>query len=151
MSTYVCPPLVYQLIAGLSLPTEREENVRTDIFAAHCALLSSTRIVTTTSQQQVGGASDTMETPDTPLTLLPTQVLALMAAVSRQVRDKSPKTQLGCFTLLTSLVIVLPGALDEHMGVLLPKLLFSLTLVGEDWGGEVCVCLFRGVRFNRFW
>ena len=65
-----------------------------------------------------------METPDT---LLPTQVPALVAALSRQVRDKSPKTQLGCFTLLTSLVTVLPRALDDHMGMVLPGLLFSLT------------------------
>ena len=107
--------------------SEREENVKTDIFAAYCALLSSTRIVTTTSQQQVGGASDTMETADTPLALLSTQVPALVTALSRQVRDKSPKTRLGCFTLLTSLVTVLPGALDDHMGVVLPGLLFSLT------------------------
>lgn len=116
-----CPP------SSFSLPAEREENVKTDIFAAYCALLSSTRIVTTTSQQQVGGASDTMETADTPLALLSTQVPALVAALSRQVRDKSPKTRLGCFTLLTSLVTVLPGALDDHMGVVLPGLLFSLT------------------------
>ena len=108
--------------------TEREENVKTDIFAAYCALLSSTRIVTTTSQQQqVGGASDTMETADTPLALLSTQVPAIVAALSRQVKDKSPKTRLGCFALLTSLVTVLPGALDDHMGVVLPGLLFSLT------------------------
>lgn len=112
-----------------SLPiAEREENVKTDIFAAYCALLSSTRIVTTTSQQQqVGGASDTMETADTPLALLSTQVPAIVAALSRQVKDKSPKTRLGCFALLTSLVTVLPGALDDHMGVVLPGLLFSLT------------------------
>ena len=31
------PPLGYLLTSsGLSLPTKREENVRTDIFAAHC-------------------------------------------------------------------------------------------------------------------
>ena len=68
-----------------------------------------------------------METPDTPLALLPTQVPALVAALSRQVRDKIPKTQLDCFTLLTSLVTVLPEALDNHMGVVLLGLLFSLT------------------------
>ena len=72
-----------------------------DIFCSHCALLSSTRIVTTTCKQQVDGALDTMETSDMPFALLPTQVLTLVTTLSRQVRDKSPKTQLGCFTLLT--------------------------------------------------
>ena len=50
-----------------------------------------------------------------------------MATFSRQVRDKSPKTRLDCFTFLTSLVTVLTGALDDHMGVVLPGLFFSLT------------------------
>ena len=80
-----------------------------------------------TSQQQVGRALETMETAGTPLTLLPTQVPTLVATFSHQVRDKSPKTRLGCFTRLTSLVTVLSEALDDHMGVVLPELLFSLT------------------------
>ena len=58
---------------------------------------------------------------------LSTQVPALVAALSRQVRDKSPNTQLGCFTLLTSLVTVLRGAFDDHMGVVLTTVLFDVS------------------------
>ena len=73
-----------------------------------------------------------METPDTPLTLLPTQVLALMAAVSRQVRDKSPKTWLDCFTLLTSLVIVLPRGFERPHG---SGAAATTVLSDVSWGG----------------
>ena len=83
--------------------------------------------VVTTISKQVGRALETMKTAGMTLSLLPTQVPALVAALSRQVRDKSSKTRLDCFTLLTSLVTVPPGALDDHMGVVLPVLLISLT------------------------
>ena len=58
-----------------------------------------------------------------PLVILTHPGTRPMTALSRQVRDKSPKTQLGCFTLLTSLVTVLPGALDDHMEIVLTTVL----------------------------
>ena len=60
-----------------SLPlSEQEETVKTDIFAAYCTLLSSTQIVTSTSQQQKGGASEMV---DTPLIFLPAQTPTILA------------------------------------------------------------------------
>ena len=110
---------------------EREENVKTDIFAAYCALLSSTKIVVTTQQS---GAVDAMETADNPLSLLATQVPSIVKALSKQMKERSLRTRQGCFTLFTSLVTILPGALDSHMDVIIPGVLFSLTYV-------VCVCV----------
>ena len=64
-----------------------------------------------------------------PLTLLHTQIPALVKALHKQLKDKSVKTRQGCFSLLTSLVTVLPGALDDHIGAIVPGILYSLKLV----------------------
>ena len=69
-----------------SLPPSLQQSART---LASCALLSSTWIVTTTFQQQVGGALDAVETAGTPFTLASTRVPAIMAALCWQVRSGS--------------------------------------------------------------
>ena len=114
---------------------EREENVKADIFAAYRALLNITWSKPRTSQQQPAGEPEAMEVSDTPVTLLSGQIQAIVKALHRQLKDKSVKTRQGCFSLLTALVTVLPGALDEHVGAIVPGILFCLKLVC------VCVCV----------
>ena len=125
---------------------EREENVKTDIFTAYRALLSVTQ-----SQSVIqSGDADGMEVTDrcvsvlvampppppafshtpfpvcSPIALLGTQVEAIVKALHKQLRDKSVKTRQGCFSLLTSLITVLPGALGSHVGALVPGILYCL-------------------------
>ncbi|XP_012944580.1 cullin-associated NEDD8-dissociated protein 1 [Aplysia californica] len=98
---------------------EREENVKTDIFHAYIALLKQTRPVIV-----VGG--DNMEEEEGPLNMLQAQIPDIVRAVHRQLREKSIKTRQGCFSLLTELVLVLPGALDQHLSSLMPGIQYSL-------------------------
>ena len=49
-----------------------------------------------------------------------------MKALHRQMKEKSIKTRQGCFSLLTELILVLPGALASHMNLLVPGVQFSL-------------------------
>jgi hypothetical protein len=55
-----------------------------------------------------------------PLSLLLADVGPLMKAAARQLGDKSPKTRVGMFTVLHTLVGVLPGSVAEHIGMLVP-------------------------------
>lgn len=114
----VSPPLIARF-------KEREENVKADIFAAYRALLNRTKPLSSSAKQPLS-EGDAMETADSPLTLLHTQIPALVKALHKQLKDKSVKTRQGCFSLLTSLVTVLPGALDEHIGAIVPGILYSL-------------------------
>ena len=61
-----------------------------------------------------------------PLALLHSQVPGIVKALHKQLKDKSVKTRQGCFSLLTALVTVLPGALDDHIGAIVPGILYSL-------------------------
>ena len=58
--------------------------------------------------------------------MLNSQVEAIVRALHRQLRDKSVKTRQGCFSLLTSLITVLPGALGNHVGAIVPGILYCL-------------------------
>lgn len=108
-----------------SFLAEREENVKADIFAAYRALLSITWSKPAVVQQ-VPGDSEAMEVSDTPVALLSGQIQAIVKALHRQLKDKSFKTRQGCFNLLTALVTVQPGALDEHVGAIVPGILFCI-------------------------
>ncbi|EEC03282.1 tip120, putative, partial [Ixodes scapularis] len=50
----------------------------------------------------------------------------LVRALGRPLREKGLKTRQGCLCLLTELLLVLPGALANHLPQLLPGLQFSL-------------------------
>jgi hypothetical protein len=105
---------------------EREENVKADIFHAYIALLKQTK----PAVQSSAFDDDSMETSSSssnPVTLLQSQIPALVKALHRQMREKSIKTRQGCFALLTNLITVLPGALTEHMAALIPGIQFSLS------------------------
>jgi cullin-associated NEDD8-dissociated protein 1 len=58
--------------------------------------------------------------------MLQAQVSTMVQSLHRQLREKSIKTRQGCFALLTELVIVMPGALNDHLHLIVPGILFSL-------------------------
>ena len=71
--------------------------------------------------------------------MLAAQIPDVVRAVHRQLREKSVKTRQGCFSLLTELVLVLPGALGVHLSSLMPGVQYSLGYVTQmsnldgDW------------------
>ena len=131
------------LASFCSLPlSEQEENVKTDIFAAYCTLLFSTRIVTTTSQQQKGGASDMV---DTPLIFLPAQTPTIFAALSRLVRDNSSRDSAGLHRFPYFPCDCAPWGLGQAHGSAAVGTLFSLKSVEKSWRSDwrcVCVCVY---------
>ncbi|XP_076759288.1 cullin-associated and neddylation-dissociated 1 isoform X1 [Xylocopa sonorina] len=100
---------------------EREENVKSDIFHAYIALLRQTRPAT-----GVPLDPDAMEDDDGPIALLQQQVPLIVKAIHRQMKEKSIKTRQDCFSLLKELVLVLPGALSNHIPALIPGIQYSL-------------------------
>ncbi|XP_066581205.1 cullin-associated NEDD8-dissociated protein 1 [Prorops nasuta] len=100
---------------------EREENVKSDIFHAYIALLRQTRPATGISLDP-----DSMEDEEGPISLLQQQVPLIVKAVHRQMKEKSIKTRQDCFSLLKELVLVLPGALTNHIPALIPGIQYSL-------------------------
>uniref|UniRef100_A0A8C9SYV7 Cullin-associated and neddylation-dissociated 1 n=1 Tax=Scleropages formosus TaxID=113540 RepID=A0A8C9SYV7_SCLFO len=100
---------------------EREENVKADVFHAYLSLLKQTR-----PAQSWLCDPDAMEQGETPLTMLQSQVPMIMKALHKQMKEKSVKTRQCCFNMLTELVNVLPGALTQHVPVLVPGIIFSL-------------------------
>ena len=61
-----------------------------------------------------------------PVALLQQQIGSIIKAIHRQLKDKSIKNRQGCFQLLTELVLVLPGALSQHVSAIVPGIQFSL-------------------------
>ena len=100
---------------------EREENVKSDIFHAYIALLRQTK-----PSSSVAHDPDSMEDEEGPISLLQQQVPLIVKAVHRQLKEKSIKTRLDCFSLLKELVLVLPGALTTHIPALIPGIQYSL-------------------------
>lgn len=100
---------------------EREENVKSDIFHAYVALLRQTR-----PSVGVSLDPDLMDQEDGPVCMLQAQVPAIVKAVHNQMKEKSIKTRQDCFSLLKELVIVLPGALTNHIPALIPGIQYSL-------------------------
>ena len=54
------------------------------------------------------------------------QVPSLVKGIHRQLRERSTKTRQGCFSLLRELILVLKGALTDHVGMLMPGIQYSL-------------------------
>ncbi|XP_036806823.1 cullin-associated NEDD8-dissociated protein 2 isoform X2 [Oncorhynchus mykiss] len=95
---------------------EREENVKTDIFVAFVALLKQTR----PSQGLITTATEPGVQEDPAITLLKKQVPTVVKALHKQLKEKSMKSRQDCFSLLTELANVLPGALGKHIPSLIP-------------------------------
>ncbi|VDI71922.1 cullin-associated NEDD8-dissociated protein 1 [Mytilus galloprovincialis] len=98
---------------------EREENVKADIFHAYITLLRQTRPTVTSDP-------DAMDQDGGPVSMLQNQVPDIIKAIHKQLKEKSVKTRQGCFSLLTELVVVLPGALTDHLQALVPGIQYSL-------------------------
>eukprot|EP00882_Tetradesmus_deserticola_P019644 GHRQ01021164.1.p6 GENE.GHRQ01021164.1~~GHRQ01021164.1.p6 ORF type:complete len:106 (-),score=44.55 GHRQ01021164.1:35-352(-) len=67
----------------------------------------------------VSGRFDAAD-PASPLQLLLRDVGPMLKAAARQLADKSPKTRVGMFAVLRTLVGVLPGSVADHVGMLVP-------------------------------
>lgn len=104
-----------------SLFLEREENVKSDIFHAYITLLRQTKPTTSVLMDP-----DSMEEEYGPISMLQQQVPLIVKAVHRQMKEKSIKTRQDCLALLKELVIVLPGALTNHIPALIPGIQYSL-------------------------
>jgi len=114
---------------------EREENVKSDIFGAYSALLKQSRPVSTSGSTSPSPSPLDAEMMDmdegaaaagTPVAMLVGQVPAIVKALHRQMKDRSVKTRRGCFNLLAEIVHVAPGALANHVQVILPGIQYSL-------------------------
>ncbi|XP_077972104.1 cullin-associated NEDD8-dissociated protein 1-like [Styela clava] len=105
---------------------EREENVKSDVFAAYISLVRHTRNVLSSSTKS-GEEDISMETEDTPLSLLAGQVPSIVKAIYKNLKDKSVKTRQCCFSLLTQLALTFPGCLSEHLVVLMPGIQHCLS------------------------
>uniref|UniRef100_A0AAR2LSQ9 Cullin-associated and neddylation-dissociated 2 (putative) n=1 Tax=Pygocentrus nattereri TaxID=42514 RepID=A0AAR2LSQ9_PYGNA len=109
----VCPALVSRF-------KEREENVKSDIFLAFVALVRQTK-------PPHGSALDAGAKEEPAVTLLKKQVPTVIKALHKQLKEKSMKSRQGCFSILTEMANVLPGALGEHIPNLIPGIVYSLT------------------------
>lgn len=67
-----------------------------------------------------------MEQEEVPVCMLQAQVPLIVRALHAQIKDKSIKTRQDCFNLLKELVGVLPGAMSNHMPVLITGIQYSL-------------------------
>uniref|UniRef100_F6Z3T2 TATA-binding protein interacting (TIP20) domain-containing protein n=1 Tax=Ciona intestinalis TaxID=7719 RepID=F6Z3T2_CIOIN len=129
------PELLMDLYQTVSLPLvarfkEREESVRADIFTAFIALVKHTRNVSTAGVgvgvSVANGNEQEMET-DTPTSLLLAQVPTIVKSIHKHLLEKSTKTRHCCFSLLTQLVLTIPGCLAHHIGALMPGIEHSLS------------------------
>ena len=90
--------------------------MKADIFHAYIALLKQTKPTISSSLDP-----NSMEvSEESPAHQLQQQVPSVVRALHRQMREKSIKTRQGCFALLTQLMVVLPGALTDHLAALVP-------------------------------
>lgn len=111
--TQVSPALIVRF-------KEREENVKADIFHAYITLLKQTKPQVSTLDPNA------MESEDGPVAMLQSQIPNIVKSVHKQLKEKSIKNRQGCFALLTELVVVLPGAMNNHIAALVPGIHFSL-------------------------
>ncbi|XP_050436438.1 cullin-associated NEDD8-dissociated protein 1 [Adelges cooleyi] len=99
---------------------EREENVKSDILHVYMALLKQTKLTSINITVDIADK-------DSAVYLLQSQVPLIVKAIYIQMKERSVKTRTDCLALLKELVIVLPGALTNHIGTLIPGIQFSLS------------------------
>ncbi|KAF3690349.1 Cullin-associated NEDD8-dissociated protein 1 [Channa argus] len=115
----ICPALIARF-------KEREENVRADVFAAFSTLLRQTR-GGSSRHGLIGSESGASSEEEPAITMLKKQVPLIVKTLHRQLKEKSFKSRQGCFCLLTELAHTVAGALEQHIPVLIPGIVFSLT------------------------
>jgi len=101
---------------------EREETVKSDIFNVYISILQQTRPLV--SNSKITGSDAKLLA--SPVGLLRGQISIIVRAIQRQLKCKHSKTRQGCFSLLTQLVTVLPGALADHLAQVVPGIQYSL-------------------------
>jgi len=97
---------------------EREETVKIDVFNTFVDLLRQTKLVVTKSSG--------LQSKDSPLENLRELVPRIVSTITRQLKQKSVKTRVGVFSLLKELLLVLPGALADHVPAFIPGIEASL-------------------------
>jgi len=108
---------IYSKVAPILIARfkEREENVKLDIFATFVDLMKQTHSIAKRHPELTSLADPLRE-------LVP----KVVAGITKQLKEKSIKTRSGAFSLLKELVIVLRGALSEHIAALVPGIQMSL-------------------------
>ena len=96
----------------------REENVTAENFPAFQALQRQTK---PSSNVIISQDPNSMDAEESPVALLQAQLPNIVKALQRQI-----KTRQGCFSLLMELILVLHGALANHMVQLIPGIQFRL-------------------------
>ena len=70
--------------------------------------------------------SKSMDFEEKPVTLLKSQINSIVKSMQKLLKNKNAKTRQGCFSLLTELVNVMPGALSNHLGQVIAGINYSL-------------------------
>ena len=115
---------------------EREETVKGDIFNVYVSILQQTRPLIVKSKPALSESlgietvkhvnNTTIETDEKSVVLLKSQINSIVKAIQKLLRNKNAKTRQGCFALLTQLVNILPGALNNHLSQIIPGINYSL-------------------------
>lgn len=137
---------------------DREETVRLEVWATYGILLNQTKVYAGVPQAKdaeysIGGKrkrDEGMVVEDTPLTLLRGQVPSLAKSLLNQL--KSPKTSAATlqagFSLLNSLLSVLPGCLDSQASQIISNTKAVLSQSSTTAANLQVSCLsFLGVFF----
>ena len=103
---------------------EREETVKGDIFNVYITILQQTRPLVLKSKQFQD--INQIESEEKSVQLLKGQINSIIKSIQKLLKNKNSKTRQGCFSLLTQLVNVYPGALANHLNVVIPGVSFSL-------------------------
>ncbi|GIL73243.1 hypothetical protein Vretimale_4847 [Volvox reticuliferus] len=107
---------------------EREEGVKADVFGAVSEMLA-----------QVGATVDRYAPgePNSPTSLLAGDVVSIVRASAKQLRDKSPKTRIGVFGVLRQLVAVQASSVAGQVDALIPGLLAALNEKSSNTGLKI--------------
>lgn len=103
---------------------EREETVKGDIFNVYISILQQTRPLIVKNKLSTNDSE--LMNSEGPVNLLKNQIGIIVKAIQKQMKLKNGKTRQGCFSLLTQLVNVLPGALSNHLAQIVPAIQYSL-------------------------
>lgn len=139
---------------------DREETVRLEVWATYGVLLNQTKVYGSTPQAKdaeysIGGKrkrAEAMEVEDTPLALLRSQVPSLAKALLQQLKSAKtpPATLQGGFSLLTTLLTVLPGCLSSQSSLVISNAKGVLAQSGSSAANLQVSCLsFLGLFFSK--
>ena len=70
--------------------------------------------------------SSLSDTDEKSVMLLKSQINSIVKSMQKLLKNKNAKTRQGCFSLLTQLVNVLSGALNNHLAQIIPGITYSL-------------------------